>query len=218
MNNKKSNLAIFATPYPRRGRKPTLWGRINHMFSVFREWWILKKLRKKCFEEDKKFVSYGQLDFQKHHEIREDFILGIVKKTWYGRTRTKNQKENRYTKDLRILEKSRDRVPPFIKEKTMLEWTHEVIQRGGGDVALVTIPNSRERQKPVITITGDGANFTLLVACSEFTSLHYVFFSTLIAILIFISTPFYHPTKDWVTKHWYNLTHHAQQEIPLLPR
>lgn len=172
------------------------------MFAVFREWWILRQLRKRCRKSDARFVEYGQLDFQSHHEIKDNFLKDITKNFLWLFPRCNEWQNRRYIKDLKILNNSLNRIPPLIEEKANEQWTREVIIRGGGDPNLVRHIDTKDAQRPVIKTTGTGDNFTFPVAFTEFWRKYInTFWSFLVLIITaIVGSNYLVIFKDFISK------------------
>jgi len=186
-----------------------LFGRIENMFSLFREWWILRRLRILSQEGDIEQISRDVINSD--CGVQKDiFLRDIAKKRLIFFPRSKESQNKRIRKDKKILEISKVRDVPFVKEMSLAEFTDtldssKAIEKLLGKTISQEIRSLRKDSSledelkihMILQITGKGASFTFPVACSEFVSTHYLFFASVVAILVALAS--WSPiVKEWV--------------------
>lgn len=92
------------SPHHITSPKPLFWGNIRDMFSIFREWWILRQLR--ISENNTKFTKMD----------KELFVSKRTKKFLWCIPRSEKWQARRIKRDYLIIEKSKNRSPKFIEE------------------------------------------------------------------------------------------------------
>jgi len=206
------------------------WARIQDMFSIFREWYLLYRLRRSHLRERMKLERVGLLTKENTCTHLETFLNKISRYRFLLFRRSENARTKRKARDNKILEKSANRTPPFVERTNILGvYNHALSLRVFRQaltpeqrvIDLSSVSDSvwegleYDKDDVMLYLTGDGDQFTLPVACSEFVNKHYLFFGLIASILIFVSTPFYEPVKDVMVQWWYEQgTQQVSQPAP----
>ena len=148
----------------------------------------------------------------------ERFLNKVSEKRFFWFPCSQEASSKRKARDLKIIEKSIARNPQFLtKTNTINVFKDGLSLRAVRDQLLpehkkfdvdsvsdeVWAQTEYDKDDVFLKLTGDGDQFTLPVACSEFVSKHYLFFTVLASVLIFVSTPFYELLKDSVLQFFY---------------
>ena len=191
--------------------------KIRDMFSVFREWWLIKQLKIFCRKGDRHFLAAKEVNSFFYMD-KEVFLFGVsryffsVRRQYQKRVGDKWESKPRWwvlpiprphfwhlwrvSKDRKILEKSKRRNPPLIEEKSYYEEANDTTR----SPFLRSITPIRERKHNVfeITTTGDGDNFTFGVALAEFLNSYWSLLFVIPAAVI--ASPFFIVVRDWAIK------------------
>lgn len=171
-------------------------GRIKDMFSVFREWWILRQLRLKSRKGDIRLASRRIVNMDCSPE-KEPFLFDISKRMLWIIPRKDNAQFRRISKDKKILDRSSKRNPCLVEEKTYLQLKEELLSNGkildwfkeeglnGGN--LDSLGHESVKNDILLRITGDGDNFTFLVAFVEFCEKNKIIYLIIIGIVSYLS-------------------------------
>lgn len=130
-----------------------------------------------------------------------DFLKGLAEKRFLLFPRSKKAQQQRVAKDKKILQRSRDRQPPFIVEETYFEMSQRILKMGKTqdwlkengltEDKIQWLGEQSGKDDILMKTTGDGDNFTFWVATSEIVSTHYLFFAVLGSVMIFLSPYFW---------------------------
>jgi|GEM_PF-5348294 len=190
---------------------------MRDMFSIFREWWLLKQLKKFCQKGDKRLLA-GRAINEFAYLPKETFLFGVseyffsVRKRYRKKVGDKYESRRRWwvlpiprpefwhlwrvVKDRKILEKSKRRNPSLIDEKSYYEKENDKSMRY---IFESVIPiKDRKHNTFEITTTGDGDNFTFGVALAEWLKNFWALIFIVPAAII--GSPLFIVVRDWAIK------------------
>lgn len=179
------------------------------MFLVFREWYLLRRLRLLCEVNDGTMAAIRKVD-EDSYQMKDTFLFAIAEKSFWFFLRSTHSKNRRVARDKKILRRSQQRIPALIEEITYFDFTENLLKKGETEDFLKENNikegsikwngKMSEKDRKLIRLTGEGYAFDFFTAFGEFYKKTIYTYWSLLVILIgaIYGSPWFILARVWL--------------------